>query len=180
MRFPLDHLPAESWLDGPRKFGAPRFTSGVQRKHPAIDLYGPPGTPVYAIEDGNIWPVLGWPPSTQQPYGFVKYRPDLPYVDAIEVHGASGIFRYCELKFLPEIRIGHVIKEGDLLGHMADMGIGQCMLHLEHFSGKGNGALSLSLRLPFNRRDDLLDPTELISRLAAEWEPKPLAAAGRA
>lgn len=169
MRFPLSFIPKESWHERPRCFGAPR--SGTTRLHGACDLYGPLGTPVYAIEGGIVGPVLGYPPSTPNPYPFYKGT------EALELRSTAGIWRYCELEFVPEIRIGHLIKEGDLLGHIGDMRLGIWMLHLELYRGDSPGALTQRGQGLYDRRPDLLDPTELIDRLAREWEPKPLAAA---
>lgn len=158
MRFPLNFIPKESWTTPPRSFGAAR--SGTTRLHGACDLYGPAGTPVYAIEDGTVQ--LG-------PYPFVQYRADKAWVHAIEVVGASGLFRYCELHFVPEIKQGRAVKEGDLLGHMGDMGIGATMCHLEYFRNDVKGPLTVkgANAGKYGRRADLVDPTTLLNELAA-------------
>lgn len=171
MRFPLAHVPAESWLTPPRSFGAARDGG---RWHGAIDLYCPIGTPVYAIQDGLVGPVCGYPPSTPHPYNFVRYREDFPWAQALEVtsHDGSGIWRYCELKFIPEMKVGHAVKEGDLLGHVADLGLGYQMLHLEAYSKATTGALTISGFNKYGRRADLVDPTAIVSRLAEEWAAK--------
>lgn len=165
MRFPLDFIPAESWTVEPRKFGAWREGG---RLHGACDLYAPVGTPVYAIQDGLIGTVCGYPVTWPHPYVFYKGS----YALEVTSHDGSGIWRYCELMFLPAMRVGHGVKEGDLLGHIADLGNDSAgrkmpsMLHLELYSKTAQGALSISGFNKYGRRADLVDPTELLSALA--------------
>lgn len=164
MRFPLAFVPKESWTTPPRSFGAAR--SGTTRLHGAVDLYAPVGTPVYAIEDGRVQ--LG-------PYNFYG-----PRDYAIEVVNSDGsIWRYCELVFPAYIKPGYVVHEGEVIGHIADLGLDASMIHIERFSGAAKGMLTVKGANAgvYGRRSDLVDPTAIVSRLAAEWAAKSLAAA---
>ncbi len=82
------------------------------------------------------------------------------------------------MDFLSEMKIGHGVKEGDLLGHIADLGKDSAgrqmpsMLHIELYAKTMNGALSQPGSGKYGRRADLLDPTPILNQLAAELKER--------
>jgi murein DD-endopeptidase MepM/ murein hydrolase activator NlpD len=150
--FPLSTRPRESYKEGMRRFGANRDGG---RKHAGVDLYAPVGTPVYAMDDGEV---------IQNLYHF--YRNTY----ALEVRHPSFIARYGELRQdIPrELRKGAPVKRGQLIGYVGQLqGLNMSMLHLEIYSGAANGQLTVDTNLPFKRRSDLIDPTPILDTAAA-------------
>ena len=108
---------------------------GVQRRHhvhEGIDLYCESGTPVFAVEPGQVVAVL---PFTGPDAG-------LPWwldTQAVLVEGASGVVVYGEINALA--RAGDSVAAGQTLGHVTrvlrrDKGRPTSMLHLElHTAG---------------------------------------------
>jgi murein DD-endopeptidase MepM/ murein hydrolase activator NlpD len=156
--FPLHKRPSESYTVSPRKFGCPR--AGGARKHAGCDLYAPAGTPVLAVEDGEV--IAG-------PYPFYDV------VDAVEIRHASGVVRYGEISKTgaPGIKPGAKITAGQVVGYVGKMQtVSQSMIHFELFGGTGKGPLTDRARAPFMRRDDLIDPTAFLD--ACECLPAPV------
>lgn len=124
-----------------RWFGAGR--SG--RLHAACDLIAPKGTPIYAIADGVV---------TRGEKEF--YHGTF----SIEITHERGIVaRYCEIsRAAPDIKVGARVKKGQVVAYVGKMHV-DSMLHLELYAGTASGNLSVRNRPPFNRREDLLDPT---------------------
>lgn len=153
--YPLPVLTKYSYRENPRAFGSPRNSNPPGRVHGAIDLYAPDGTEVCACETG----VVLFP----GPYDFYRALPTEPYVKAVEIKLDDGrIQRYCEMLFLPKIKPGYRVAEGEILGHLKAMGglpaPGNCMLHFEMYSGTAHGPLTTNV-MPTRRRSDLMDPT---------------------
>jgi WD40 repeat protein len=151
-RFPLDFRPAESYREGARRFGATRL--GGRRKHAGADLYAPVGSPVYALDDGEV--ILG-------PHHFYATT------YALEVRHPHYIARYGEIH--PNVpagaRMGARVRRGQLLGHVGQAQVPApvaSMLHLELYSGEASGPLTVHDNPPFNRRSDLIDPTPVLDR----------------
>ena len=145
--FPLHQRPTESYTVNPRKFGCPRANA---RKHAGCDLYAPAGTPVQAVEDGEV--IAG-------PYLFYDV------VDAVEIRHASGIVRYGEVNntCAPGIRAGAKVLAGQVIGYVRKMlTVSQSMLHFELYAGLAEGPLTDRSRHPFIRRADLTDPTAFL------------------
>lgn len=103
---------------------------GVQRKnhvHEGIDLYCPPGTPVQAVEAGQVVAIF--------PFTGAKAGSDWwEDTDAVLVEGASGVVVYGEIA--PVCTVGQNVAAGDTLGHVVtvlkkDKGRPMAMLHLE-------------------------------------------------
>lgn len=159
MHFPLPILPTMNWRGG-RGFGSDRsgvaiklgIPGGVLR-HGAVDLIAKHGTPVLAIDDGEV---------LCDPYEFFfgTY--------AIEVEHPQFIARYCEIAPQTLVRRKSRVKSGQMIGRVGNQP-GADMLHLELFDGSASGPLTTSrtkANQPYYRRKDLIDPTPLMDELA--------------
>lgn len=158
MHFPLPYLPQQSYRGG-RGFGADR--SGVAKKlnipgnvlrHGAVDLIAPPGTPVLAMDDGEV---------LCNPYKF--------FFDtyAVEIQHTNFVARYCEIALRTEVRKHDHVKAGQVIGYVGNQPGGD-MLHLELFSGSKTGPLTTprtKANQPYYRRADLMDPTPVLDAL---------------
>jgi murein DD-endopeptidase MepM/ murein hydrolase activator NlpD len=145
--FPLPFRPKHDYHTGGRKFGAAR--DGGNRKHAGCDLIAPKGTEIYAVEDGEV---------VRGPYPFYHGT------DAIEFKlSASGrIVRYCEISGVAKgVHVGSKVKEGDLIAYVGKM-YKSSMLHLEMYEGTATGNLTDRSNKGFQRRKDLMNPTEYL------------------
>jgi len=106
---------------------------GVKRshdRHRGIDLYAPPGTEVYAVEDGKIVDIRPW----TGPKANCDWWLD---TDAVLVEGKSGLVVYGEIEvIIGEVEVGMSIEKGDVVGRVKrvlrnDKGRPTSMLHLE-------------------------------------------------
>jgi hypothetical protein len=91
----------------------------------------------------------------------------------LQVTGASGrVVRYGEISAAaPGIRLGSQVAEGQLIAHVGKMqAVAQAMLHLEIYSGTGQGPLTDKTRPGFERRTDLEDPTAFLDA-CQDWPP---------
>jgi murein DD-endopeptidase MepM/ murein hydrolase activator NlpD len=147
MRFPLPYVPTQSYRGG-RGFGASREKVRKGLRHGAVDLMAPPGTPVLAIDDGVV---IGGP----SPFFRGTY--------ALEVKHPSFVARYSEIARNTEVRVGSLVKAGQVIAYVGDQP-GHDMLHLEMFAGTVDGVLTQKGK-PFDRREDLIDPTPILDRL---------------
>ena len=155
--FPLTKKPNESYKTGARRFGSNR--SNGQRKHAGIDLYSPVGTSVRAMADGEII----------QAYEFYGKT------WAIEVNHGSFIARYGEIsEDSILVENGDTIKRGQKIGEIGKLkGLDISMLHLEMYgttedpTEKGKN-LTQRGNAPFQRRSDLIDPTDSIDKAVFE------------
>lgn len=144
--FPLSQRPKEDYKKGMRKFGANRKGG---RKHAGIDLYAPVGTPIYAIDDGEV---------TAGPYAFYLGT------QALEVTHPQFVARYGEIRgAAPGIKKGSKVKKGQLIAYVGELkGLNMSMLHLELYSGTASGSLTVRGSTPYQRRADLIDPTTVM------------------
>lgn len=103
---------------------------GVQRKnhvHEGIDLYCPHGTPVHAVEAGQVVAIF--------PFTGAKAGSDWwEDTDAVLVEGDSGVVVYGEIAAI--CAVGQQVAAGETLGHVVtvlkkDKGRPMAMLHLE-------------------------------------------------
>lgn len=105
---------------------------GVRRRHhthEGVDLYVPEGTPISAVEEGEVVAVT--------PFTGPAAGPGLAHwldTHAVFVEGPSGVVVYGEL--VPCVALGARVAAGTLLGHattvlVKDKGRPRCMLHLE-------------------------------------------------
>jgi murein DD-endopeptidase MepM/ murein hydrolase activator NlpD len=143
--FPLPFVPKRSYKDQGSGFGTKRPAMGPGILHPACDLEAPVGTPVLAVDDGEIL----------KPGSYYFYLGTY----AIDVQHRYFVARYGEIKDEP-ITNWH-IKKGDVIGHIGNVGQGY-MLHFEMFSGTESGYLTVHNSPPWNRRKDLLNPTPFL------------------
>lgn len=136
---------------------------GVRRKHhthEGVDLYCPPGTPVYAVEPGEIVAIT--------PFTGPRADPPSPWwhdTDAVFVEGPSGVVVYGEIR--PVVgrarAIGYRLARGESVGYVVqvltkDKGYPMSMLHLElHVPGTRYAYDWVDKRPP-----SLLDPTPLL------------------
>lgn len=148
--FPLLAAPLRSFVSGFRRFGAGR--SGG-RKHAGSDLYGHPGDPIRAVADGEV----------------INFYEFYAGTYALEVRHRDGrVIRYGEVSGrLPRgVRVGSYVRRGDEIGYIGDLiGITNSMLHFEAYEGTGNGALTNRGNRPYQRRNDLVDPSDYLTRL---------------
>jgi murein DD-endopeptidase MepM/ murein hydrolase activator NlpD len=169
MHFPVPFIPRGGY-GGSRGFGADRSQVARQNGlpsllHGACDLVASPGTPVLAVDDGQV---------LYEPRKFYpREGPQITYEFAIR-HTSGFIARYCEIDSVVLAHPGQSVKKGQVIGYIGDQPgtnrsarfDGFDMLHFEMFSGKASGDLSTSNKEPGNgpyyRRRDLLDPTPFL------------------
>ncbi len=154
MPFPLSLIPELSYKTAGRKFGAPR--DGGKRKHAGCDLIAKLGTEIYAIDDGVV---------LQESKDFYHGTNSL-----VVQHRSGIVVRYCEILKKDEVKLerGAVVKAGDLIAHVGKMHV-DSMLHFELYSGQAFGELTQRNNGAFQRRSDLVDPTDLLDKLALEF-----------
>lgn len=145
VRFPLATRPAESYKQGMRRFGSNRKGG---RLHAGCDLYAKVGTPILAMDDGEVIAFYAFYLGTY----------------ALEVRHSSFIARYGEItKALPAgVKAGAKITRGQTIGYVGHLtGLNMSMLHLELYGGKGTGPLTVKSGA-YKRRSDLIDPTAIL------------------
>ena len=142
--FPLFSYPLEDFTTGGREFGALRDNG--HRLHAANDLVEHPGNPVYAVADGVI-------------IGFYDFYYG---TQAVVVDHGSFVVRYGEISRLWDgLSVGDYVKVGQkiaVVGHLY-------MLHFEKYSGSHQGPLTNRHNQPYQRRADLVKPTEFLQAL---------------
>lgn len=143
--FPLKKRPNLSYKTGGRYFGAQRSNG---RLHAGCDLIAPPGTKIFAVADG----VLG-----------AKY-PFYSGTDALEVEHTGGfVIRYGEISNLASgLKRGSPVTRGQHIAYVGQLASGSSMLHFEMYSGTGSGGLTVRSNKPYQRRQDLIDPTSYL------------------
>ena len=152
--FPVNARPTTSYKEGMRRFRATR--SG--RLHAACDLYRNNGENVVAVAPGTV---------IRQKYYFYQG------VYALEVRHSGGfVVRYGEVlgKSPSGTSEGDKVNPGQTVGYVGTVDSGCCspMLHFELYSGNKNGPLTQRGANEFQRRSDLLNPTDYLSN----WEQK--------
>ncbi|MEZ0391971.1 MAG: M23 family metallopeptidase [Pseudobdellovibrionaceae bacterium] len=151
--FPTVNRPIESYRTGARRFGSPRDNGS--RLHAASDLYATHGENVLSIYSGKVIRTL---------YYFYQGT------YALEVKHSDGkVVRYGEItgKSAPNTSKNDSVSAGQVIGYVGTVNSGCChpMLHFEMYAGTQTGNLLTSGNI-YNRRSDLLDPTEYL----AKWE----------
>jgi murein DD-endopeptidase MepM/ murein hydrolase activator NlpD len=148
------------------QFGVPRH--GGPRIHAGCDLCASFGTPVMAIDDGEVhFPA----------YHF--YGDDFPNIWVITIwhpnlrDGKGLLVRYGEIEHIPKwFTRGKPVKRGKVLGKVSNQG-DNSMLHIEFYSSNDQGDTTdrSSTKydnvtpMKFERRHDLLNPTSILREL---------------
>lgn len=129
--------------------------------HEGIDFYCPEGTPVHAVEDGNVVHVMP----------FTGVAADCDWwedTEAVLIEGGTGVVVYGEI--IPAVGTGAMVKAGDVIGHIKrvlkeDKGRPMSMLHLElHRHGTRD---VYEWKAPDTRPESLLDPTPYLKVAAS-------------
>gem|GEM_PF-4450223 len=143
--FPYSGPALEKYTEAPKSFGSCR--DDCQRRHAGVDLYANTSTMIRAVGDGEV-------------IDFYEFY--LGTYALIVDHG-DFIVRYGEIKAeLPKgITVGTKIKRGQGIAYVGRLvGLTQDMLHFERFTGKAQGPLTLRDNYPYQRRSDLVNPTQ--------------------
>ncbi len=128
--------------------------------HPGIDAYCEEGQIVQTIEAGQIVHIENFTgPNADPP------SPWWNETFSILIEGASGAIGYCELKPLPNIRVGQYVLEGESIGTIIpvlkkDKGNGRTMLHVELY--KNGTKHHVTWLLDTEKPDELLNPRSLL------------------
>lgn len=162
--FPLAKVPSLGYQKGSggRWFGASRKSYYEDdsfrgyRKHAACDLIMRAGTPVYAVDDGEV--IFG-------PAHFYHGTHE------IQVRHPKFLARYCEMdkKLAEGVARGKEVKKGQVIGYVGQM-YHSAMLHFELYSDTMSGSLTQKNQTPtptrneapYMRRKDLIDPTDYL------------------
>ncbi len=150
-----------------RRFGANR--SNGNRAHAGCDLYANMGRAIYAVKAGIV--------INNTNLEFYKGT----FSVAID-HG-DFIARYCEVQQNTLVKYGAKVAAGQKIarvGHLVNITVPSDMLHFEMYNKSSSGdftAFGQESReradgVPFNRRQDLVDPTAYLSAWSAR---KPIA-----
>jgi murein DD-endopeptidase MepM/ murein hydrolase activator NlpD len=126
------------------------------RRHAGCDLYAPKGTPILAVADGTV---------TSRSTQFYRPTPKAAWVGALEVwHPGLGKIRYAEIdRPAAGVAVHSKILAGQLIAYVGQVaGMAHAMLHFEMYAGTADGPLTDKKRPPFERRQDLVDPTSAL------------------
>jgi peptidoglycan hydrolase-like protein with peptidoglycan-binding domain len=187
-KFPLDiKYQDKEYKTGIRAFGSSRDDG--KRAHAGCDLYAPAGEKIYAVADGEIKAYHDFYMQTYVVvvdhkdfiirYGEVQPPNDHDYGDnpsnELRKGLAHGVFVGCKIR-----KGQHIAYVGQLRQKNKETGIFEkykkTMLHLEMYKGTVNGDIALltvrgnveydfvSIK-KYERRKDLLDPTEFLEKI---------------
>ncbi|HET9237583.1 MAG TPA: M23 family metallopeptidase [Oligoflexus sp.] len=143
--FPLSGPALADYTEPPRSFGSCR--DDCTRRHAAADLYAGTGTLIRAVSEGEV----------------IDFYEFYLGTYALVIDHGSFIVRYGEITgHLPAgIRIGERVRQGQGVAYVGRLiGLNQDMLHFERFAGWATGPLTLRDRYPYQRRADLVNPTQ--------------------
>lgn len=142
--FPFNGPADADYTTGIRAFGSCR--DDCERRHAAADLYGTNRRIVYSIGSGTI----------------IDFSSFYLGTWALVVDHGQFIVRYGELddQLVSGLSNGSRISRGQPIGYIGKMaGLSQSMLHFERYTGESRGPLTVRSNPPFQRRDDLVNPT---------------------
>jgi murein DD-endopeptidase MepM/ murein hydrolase activator NlpD len=134
---------------------------GLVRKnhiHEGVDLYCPVAAKFYAMVSGVVVSVI------QHFAGPKAGSPPWFHTGAVMIHDDSGSWLYGEINRNPDLKVGSYVKEGDLIGHVAQIITknrrkGMSMLHVERYiSGVTSPVKQWHLNEP--QPLTLVDPTD--------------------
>lgn len=149
--FPLPRYPDVSYETGARYFGAPRANG---RKHAANDLVIRSGTPIYAVANGKI---------IDRHYFYSGTY-------ALVVKHEKYLVRYGEVSSKNlGLKIGDQVKAGQKIAEVGLLNSGSSMLHFEKYQGTKTGPLTVRSNMPYQRRSDLMRPTEFLRALESSY-----------
>ena len=153
--FPLLGPPLMPFTQDGREFGATRDWG--TRLHAGVDLLEYAGNPVFAVTDGRI----------------IDYDYFYDGTDAVVVHHGEFVVRYGEVRQMyGTLKVGDAVHAGEKIALIATLySSGKSMLHFEKFSGKLRGSLTNTSRYPYQRRQDLINPTRFIRSLEGTYPP---------
>lgn len=144
--FPFSKRPTASYSVGGRRFGALRDNGA--RLHAGCDLLAPKNTEIHAMEDGKV----------------TSFGAFYQGTNALVVEHTGGfLVRYGEVdpSLPPNIKVGATVKRGQHIAWVGQLTSGASMLHLEMYTGTGQGALTQG-NSGYRRRGDLVDPTSYL------------------
>jgi murein DD-endopeptidase MepM/ murein hydrolase activator NlpD len=145
--FPLSGNLLASYKGGGRQFGASRAGG---RKHAANDLLKQPNENIYAVTSGTI----------------IDFYLFYSGTYAIVVDHGLYVVRYGEVKGLASgLSVGSKVQPGQKIGTVGMLYSGSSMLHFEKYTGKQTGQLTVRHNMPYQRRNDLVSPTDFLDRL---------------
>lgn len=147
----------------PGAFGAVR----KNHRHEGVDIYVPQGTPVYAVEDGEVVAVENFTGESADPPS-----PWWRDTKAIMVKGASGTVLYGEV--LPTLDVGQPVYAGEIVGFVLtvlkkDKGRPMSMLHLELYEEVATPAIWAPAH---EQPTGLCDPTPYLLEIIKNWRPQ--------
>jgi hypothetical protein len=133
---------------------------GHQRRfhiHQGIDLYVPEGTPIVAVEDGEVVAI--------EAFTGPHANPPTPWWNdtwTVLVEGETGVVGYGEI--IPVVEVGTALLAGDIVGHVTpvlrkDKGRPMSMLHLELYR---HGVRKTADWFEGPVPEELRDPTEFL------------------
>lgn len=144
--FPLRTKSMYSYVGQGRGFGALRNWG---RLHAGVDLLADPRTEVRAVADGTI----------------LQYYEFYEGTYALEVDHKNFLVRYCEVFARGDQKPGGRVAAGEAIAEVGLMRSGSSMLHFEMYKGSEQGALTQGANQPYQRRQDLVNPTRFIQEL---------------
>ncbi len=148
-KFPTKQRPFESYTDGTQQFRAKRNKG--KRRHAGCDLYRKKGEAAVAVASGTI---------IRRLYYFYQG------VFALEVKHPKFIARYGELlgNAAKGVSKGKNVVAGQDIGYIGKVNSGCCapMLHFEMYKGTSHGALTRYRLPPYDRRPDVMNPTDFL------------------
>lgn len=129
--------------------------------HEGVDLYCDEGTDVFAMEKGRVVGVI---PFTGEQDGTPWWHD----TDAVLIEGESGVIVYGEITAHPDLKLGDMVKAGQILGQVKtvlkkDKGRPMSMLHLEFH--KYGTRQPQEWAVGQSKPKTLQDPTPLLKRV---------------
>lgn len=105
-----------------------RLSQDYSASHDAMDFAAPEGTPIYALADG----VVTYAANDAEVGRAVSDKHNATRGgNTINIRGANGTFQYAhQQKFAPGIKVGSIVKAGDLIGFVGHTGAGVTGNHL--------------------------------------------------
>jgi murein DD-endopeptidase MepM/ murein hydrolase activator NlpD len=119
-----------------------------RRKHGGCDLGAPRGTPVYAVDAGEVVEVSG---------GFLHGTSVVSIAHGDVYDDDYIIVRYGEVDTIL-VQLGQKVEQGQMIAKVGKQP-GGTQLHLEMYAGDQTGEFLQETSRPYKRRSDIMDPT---------------------